>query len=355
MKPLSEVLDVYNKLNQYFIGQTIHNSISIEKENNNEENEKVKKDRIWSDIWSSILDNYITTSNKREFYLNLSYTLLTMLSSDSSRFTQLIDVIYNDALNFNNDQLKYQFILNKAIQKEEVDLLAEFLCFVYCAVFKTQDIQEQLYESIRSYCALAEEQFTHEKDNVYIKLINDNLASKNDIFVQKLNEITSQNNVTSTTASSAVVPNKSIRETLFEVIFRYPNVTSVLDKRLQLREWPNVGPIFWLWFHLTSGMFVKNNYIENCNRLKEYFLILDHYICPMCAQNFREKKIAIKNDQMLQNSPVDIFIIKIHSMIRVSQMKNNLHYQFIDKHYMENLSYIDIINKFSIEYQQWWD
>jgi hypothetical protein len=337
MKSLSEIIDAYKAKYQYFIGQIVHNSIAVDKNGG-----------VWTEIWISILDSYNNVSNKREFYLNLSYTLLTMLSSNS-RFTQLIDTIYNESFNFNKEQLKKQFILNKAIQQEEIELLTEFLCFVYCAAFKTQEIQKELYSSIRSYCTLAEEQIIHEKDKAYAKIISEKFVDKDDEFIKKFNQIVPSDHVVSTPIQ------KSIQETLFDVIFRHPRVASVLDKNLQFREWPNVGPIFWLWFHLTAGMFVKNKFDENCQRLKEFFQILDYYICSVCAHNFKQKKIAFKNDEYLQKLPVDVFIIEVHSMVRVSQMKNLSNFQLLDQYYMDNLSYKRIVEKFTQEYQDWWN
>jgi hypothetical protein len=246
--------------------------------------------------------------------------------------------------------LKKQFILNKAIQQDEIDLIAEYLCLVYCAAFKTRDIQQELYTTIRSYCVLAEEQFNHEKNKAYASVINTRLANEDDIFVKKINQISSTADRSATVAGQS----KSIHETIFEVVFRHSSVASVFDKDLQFDGWQNFGPIFWLWFHMTAGMFVENKFDENCKRLKDYFLIMDHYICSICANNFKQRKISLKNDSYFQGLPVDVFIIKIHSMVRVSQLKNLSHYQFIDKSYIEHLSYDTMIEKFKQEYQQWW-
>jgi hypothetical protein len=337
MKSFFEILNLYKEKDKYFIGPTVHNSIAVEKNGG-----------VWTNIWSSILNAYINVSNKREFYLNLSYTLLTLLSSNS-RFTDLIDTIFNELLD-NRILLKKQFILNKAIQQDEIDLIAEYLCLVYCATFKTQDIHQELYTTIRSYCVLAEEQFNHEKNKAYASEINTRLVNEDDSFVKKVNQIIS------TTDRIVMVTGqqKSIHETIFEVVFKHSNVTSVLNKDLKFEGWQNLGPIFWIWFHLTAGMFVVNKFDENCKRLKEYFLIMDHYICSVCEKNFKQRKIELKNDLYFQGLQVDVFIIKIHSTVRVSQFKNLSHFQFIDKSYTESLGYETMIERFTQEYQQWW-
>lgn len=253
----------------FFIGKTVQ---SLIKDSN-------------TALWKLLFEKYQTQS-KIEFYTNLSFTFYclafdmptaNLLSYSPTFLKENCDLhkradLYKYQLHFDN--LKFQ-ILSTAVYALKKLNIEEYWHF------QTTNITQQFFDLYYHY------------------------------IENKLNDSTLLN---------SIHQQKEIAiETLCRNVFtgNLENWLKLMDAN-SIKGWQELGPLYWLWFHLSAPKMQKQEEKEN---LLTLFTSIDAFIaCSYCEVHFRNLKSSIKQIYQKHNEILSDTFIEIHNIVTY---KNN--------------------------------
>lgn len=336
--------DSNNTNEHWFIGPTIHKSINL------------GGSFEWKLIWNNILENYsecvFKKSNKVKFYWMLTSCLGKILLHENINYLDL---------------QKKLLVTFKNIPDNTLSLLIEIensLIYNFDRLFKTF-----IYLSFNAAkIILKNSQHSTVNENNHFDLINViDFRLKNVRLLYK--EHFSQLYPLISTQSpeyADVIKEKTVClqnalkqeiEQLFYIIYNFfdDNQNEKFDPFKLLPDeiittWNHLGPIFWLWFHITASKLKTDSFLSLS--LKEFFNNIDIFIsCGTCKQHFQNMRQSDYYQFMKQNLSTDLFFIEIHQIVRKNHFRAyEGNEKFVNDNVFKNSNFI---YKLREEYTKW--
>lgn len=326
-----------------FIGPTVYETINVGGPSQ------------WKAIWENILKVYeercIKTSNKSRFYWDLSTCLGKILFREKIQFIDLAKKMSIGSDNVSHTDFVILTDIENSLDYNFNLLLKTFITLSFVTLTASWDaygIDNLDRNVIDTALANINVVFKNKFDEIYMIEKNDAYSNNKDNIVEKLS-VNLQKQL-----------NDDI-EKLFETLYKssFDDTTNNPDTYMELlpnnlvQWWVNLGPIMWLWFHLTAG---KLTYLSDPSfesTFKEFFNNFDIFIsCGKCREHF----VSMRDSEKFQNSkrylPTDLFLIEIHKIVR---QKHDRIYErderFIDSSVFDDSNYVQYLRE---EYKTWW-
>lgn len=339
-----------------FIGKYVHGSINLPTTNNV---------FSWKDIWENILLVYYECvhleRNHKKFYWILTMCMAKVFISQKINFLELPSKSYMRIKEHFDEKQQKGFNglseventtimdLEQIIQLQYDKLIKHFLYLSYKAICKNNDniqyinnIMDESFKNIELIykknlhllLRLENEERSIEEINELREDINKRVKSDfNDIIEDLFSTIYTR--TTSSSPSSVTITKDILR-----------CKTTLLPQEL-IQYWVHFGPLYWLWFHLTAASFsnlnnnddnndIKNNVHSSDNELssmlKELFNHIDIFIsCSECQQHFVIMRETNEYVNIKELQPCDIFIIRIHEIVRNNHSRKGIPVNFLNK------------------------
>lgn len=325
-----------------FIGPTVHKSTNI------------GGSPQWKLIWDNIFEVYDSGRDKSKFYWDLTTCLGKFLFGEKINF---IDIGKKMSVRFKNiDDEKLPSLVNiERSLNYDFDFLLKI--FIYLSLVSASPLYDE-----------SETITVSEKD---LSAINNALLNINGRFRSKFGEIhrllgfdkDGGSSKDAVATLSADLQKDLIREieTLFSSLYLSlrGDVDEGVNETVKLlpdnivQYWNNIGPIFWLWLHLTSGKLTYMTDRSYDSIFKEFFLNIDIFVgCAMCKKHFTSMK-ETKHFETLRNTlETDMFIIVIHEKVRQVHARNHEgNVDYIDENVLKNTNYLSMLRD---DYKNWW-
>lgn len=323
-------------MNHWFIGPTIHKSINL------------GGSHEWKLIWKNILENYkecvLVNASKSQFYWMLTSCLGKIFLHQNINFFQLHDKL---SLKFKNNFSK------TTLDTIENSLNSNFKKLIKTFIHLSLDTVKIIAKHSDNTPLLINENF---------RTIDASLENIHGIFQENFNQLYpllfSTTSDDSSSQYAEIIKEKTERlqdllrnqvEQLFNSLINIEKFDSskLLPDEL-IQTWNHLGPIFWLWFHITAS---KLDSLSNLS-LKEFFNNIDIFIsCGICKYHFQTMRQSDFYKNIKDNLPTDLFIIEAHQRVRGHHFRlKEGDEKFIDKNVFSNPEYIYNLRE---EYENW--
>lgn len=291
-----------------FIGPTIYKSINL------------GGSPRWKSIWENILDVYANrctkTSNKPRFYWDLTTRLGKMLIDRRLYYFDLPKKISLQFETTSSRDVARLMTIDKYLRDNYELLLKTFIRLS----LETLTASFDDYREGVAFDATAAERAIDDsfaKMDVSLKYLLEKIYARTQAGSEYFEDAEGKRDVTLFRERL----NGDI-EDLFETLFRLfrdsdrdSNVDLLPDDMIE--AWNHVGPVYWLWFHLTAGKLTYAASPATESVFKEFFNNVDVFIsCWSCSQHF----VLMRNSETFQTLkrtlPTDLFLINVHELIR---------------------------------------
>jgi len=264
-----------------FIGPTIK---SLIKESNTQ-------------MWSLLFDKYATQSYN-DFYTNLTYTIYC-LSFDMHTANILT---YNEKflkelnLTLDNTEQLYRYQIHFDNMKFQ---------FLDTAVRVLNDDETIIEKKLKESYHFQTTNLTQQNFDLYHRYIKDKLNDENILkAIQQQKEIT-------------------IEALCHQNIFPNTKLENWIKQVDQINGWQELGPLYWLWFHLSTAALTITKKYKELKKLLTLFIGIDAFIaCSICELHFSKLKPSIKHIYQKNNKDLCDTLIEIHNLVTQQKTKS---------------------------------
>lgn len=324
----------------WFIGPTVHKSINT--------GGHAEWDTIWNNILAVYYDCVKEKTDKTLFYWTLTVCLSKCLFLRKINYVNLPKKMSQQLKNISDKNYSLLMVLEESLNDSFDRLLTIFINLASATATK----QDRILCNTR--------------------IITEALAAITTLYNTKIDRIFPLTYFEPSTKRDEILQYESKNlhaelwttiDDLFQRVYESLNVDGMKYKHyisnIELlpdtivRSWNNLGPIFWLWFHLTAA---KLDYLKDTtysNLLKEFFDRIYIFIhCEICKYHFREMRRSEIYQEYKRNLSTDLFLIEIHKIVRQNHYRNHEgNEKFIDASVLNDPDYV---YKLRDEYKTWW-
>lgn len=326
----------------YFIGPTIHKCINL---GGNPE---------WETIWKNILNVYAECvddrANKSLFYWTLTTCLGKILLTEKLTYVDIPKNLSRSLKTISDKHLALVTIIEDSLHYNFTRLV---LSFINLAIIAMEDTYSTIYDrtfihkTIDDITVTCKKKFDQIVPLIYFESSYDGEKILKDELTKLQGELYDRIEDMFRTVYTSVYNNK----------YNDANATRNKDMKLLpdniIKTWNNIGPIYWLWFHLTSAKFENVGDTVSSSSLKEFFDNIDIFIsCAVCRDHFRTMRETDIYQQLKGTLPTDLFLMEVHQIVRKTHYRNDEgNMRYVDAAVVDDEQFIYKVRE---EYRTWW-